>query len=144
MKKTAAVLAMLLMTGVVLTGCSVKALKESDVSFADGMVENVLVAETQRNYDLWAKDMDDTMLKAVPKDKFEALIIDPVQGKIGDYVAGSKKFSAAVESKGNITVLYVAQYTNEEQVKVTIIFEDVNGQKKISGEWVDSPKLRDK
>jgi hypothetical protein len=144
MKKVVAVLAVLLIAGVVLTGCSVKALKESDVSFADGMVENVLVAETQRNYDMWAKDMDETMLKAVPKDKFEALIIDPIQGKIGDYVAGSKKFSAAVESKGNITVLYMAKFTNEEQAKVTIFFKDVNGQKKIIGEVYDSPKLRAK
>ena len=144
MKKVVAVLTVLLIAGVVLTGCSVKALKESDVSFADGMVENVLVAETQRNYDMWAKDMDETMLKAVPKDKFEALIIDPIQGKIGDYVAGSKKFSAAVESKGNITVLYMAKFTNEEQVKVTISFKDANGQKKIIGEVYDSPKLRAK
>src|SRR5450756_1162588 len=78
MKKVVAVLAVLLIAGVVLTGCSVKALKESDVSFADGMVENVLVAETERNYDMWAKDMDETMLKVIPKDKFELLIIDPV------------------------------------------------------------------
>ena len=144
MKKVVAVVAVLLIAGVVLSGCSVKALKESDVSFADGMVENVLVAQTARNYDMWSKDMDATMLKAVPKDKFEELIINPTQGKIGDYVAGSKKFSAAVESKGNITVLYAAKYTNEEQVKLTIIFKDVNGQRKIIGELVDSPKLRGK
>jgi hypothetical protein len=144
MKKVVAVLAVLLIAGVVLTGCSVKALKESDVSFADGMVENVLVAETERNYDMWAKDMDETMLKAIPKDKFELLIIDPIRGKIGEYVAGSKKFSAAVESKGSTTVQYVAKFTNEEQVKVTISFNDVGGQKKIAGEWCDSQKLRGK
>ena len=144
MKKVVAVLTVLLIAGVVLTGCSVKALKESDVSFADGMVENVLVAETERNYDMWAKDMDETMLKAIPKDKFELLIIDPIRGKIGEYVAGSKKFSAAVESKGSTTVQYVTKFTNEEQVKVTISFNDVGGQKKIAGEWCDSQKLRGK
>lgn len=88
--------------------------------------------------------MDETMLKAVPKDKFEALIIDPIRGKVGEYVAGSKQFSAAVESKGNITVLYMAKFTNEEQVKVTISFKDVNGQEMIIGEFYDSPKLRAK
>lgn len=144
MKKVVAVLEVLLIAGLMLTGCSVKALKESDVSFEDGMVENVLVAETQRNYDMLAKDMDETMLKAVPKDKFEALIIDPIRGKVGEYVAGSKQFSAAVESKGNITVLYMAKFTNEEQVKVTISFKDVNGQEMIMGEFYDSPKLRAK
>jgi len=144
MKKVMAVLTVLLIAGVVLTGCSVKALKESDVSFADGMVENVLIAETERNYDMWAKDMDDTMLKAVPKDKFKEVIIDPIRGKIGEYVAGSKKFSAAAESKGNTMVQYVAKFTNEEQVKVTISFKDVNGQKKIIGEVYDSQKLRGK
>jgi len=144
MKRVVAVLAVLLIAGVLLTGCSVKALKESDVSFADGMAENVLTAETARDYDTWAKDMDETMLKAVPKDKFEALIIDPIRGEIGDYVAGSKKFSAAVESKGSTTVQYLAKFTNEEQVKVTISFKDVDGQKRIIGEWADSPKLRGK
>ena len=144
MKRVLAVLTVLLIAGVVLTGCSVRALKESDVSFADGMAENVLVAETQRNYDIWARDMDETMLKAVPIDKFEGLIIHPIRGKVGEYVAGSKQFSAAVESKGNITVLYMAKFTNEEQVKVTMSFKDVNGQKKIIGEFYDSPKLRAK
>lgn len=144
MKRVLAVLTVLLIAGVVLTGCSAKALKESDVSFAGGMVENALIAETQRNYDSWAKDMDETMLKAVPKDKFEALIIDPIRGKVGEYVAGSKQFSAAVESKGNITVLYMAKFANEDQVKVTMSFKDANGQKKIIGEFYDSPKLRAK
>ncbi len=143
MKKIVAVLIVLLIAGVVLTGCSVKALKESDVSFADGMVENVLIAETQRNYDMWSKDMDETMLKAAPKDTFEKGM-DSIRGKIGEYVPGSKKFSAAVESKGNIMVLYMAKFTNEEQVKVTMSFKDVNGQKKIIGEVYDSPKLRGK
>jgi len=144
MKKAVAVLAGLLIAGIVLTGCSVKTLKESDVSFADGMAENVLVAETERNYDMWSKDMDETMLKAVPRDKFEALIIGPIRGTIGDYVAGSKKFSAAVESKGSTTVQYMAKFTSEDQVKVTISFNDVGGQKKIAGEWYDSQKLRGK
>jgi hypothetical protein len=144
MKRVMAMLAVLLIAGVVLTGCSVKTMKESDVSFADGMVENVLVAETERNYDMWAKDMDETMLKAVPRDKFESLIIDPIRGKIGDYVVGSKKFSAAVESKGSTTVQYMAKFTSEDQVKVTISFSDVDGQKKITGEWYDSQKLRGK
>lgn len=143
MKKVVAVLAVLLIAGVVLTGCSVKALKESDVSFADGMVENVLVAETERNYDMWSKDMDDTMLKAAPKNTFQEGM-DSIRGKIGEYVAGSKKFSAAAESKESISVQYVAKFTNEEQVKVTIAFKDVNGQKKIIGEGYDSQKLRGK
>jgi len=143
MKKVVAVLAVLLIAGVVLSGCSVKALKESDVSFADGMVENVLVAETERNYDMWSKDMDDMMLKAAPKNTFQEGM-DSIRGKIGEYVAGSKKFSAAVESKGSTTVQYVAKFTNEEQVKVTIAFKDVNGQKKIIGEGYDSQKLRGK
>jgi hypothetical protein len=144
MKRAMVMLAVLLVAGVVLTGCSVKTLKESDVSFADGMVESVLVAETERNYDMWSKDMDETMLKAVPRDKFEALIIGPIRGTIGDYVAGSKQFSAAVESKGSTTVQYMAKFTSEDQVKVTISFNDVGGQKKITGEWYDSQKLRGK
>jgi hypothetical protein len=144
MKKVLAVLTVLLVAGSVLTGCSAKTLKESDVSFADAMVENVLLAENAKSYDMWAKDMDEAILKAISKDNFEQAILTSVRGKIGEYVAGSKKFLAAAEAKGYIVVQYMAKFTEEDQVKITMSFADVNGQKKIAGESYDSQKLRGK
>ncbi len=144
MKKILAVLVILLITGIVLTGCGATALKESDVSYADAMVENTLVAENKKDYDLWTKDMGDEMLKAVPQDKFEQSLLEPIQGKIGTYVAGSKKFLAAARSQGTVIVEYKAKFTGEDQVTVKMTFEEVGGQEKIVGEWYDSAKLRGK
>jgi hypothetical protein len=144
MKKVLAVLVVLLVAGTMLTGCSVKSLTEGDVNFAGPMVENMLLAENAKSYDMWAKDMDEAMLKAISKDKFEQAIVTPIHGKVGDYVAGSKKFLAAAQVKGNIVVQYTARFTNEDQVKLTISFADMGGQKKIVGEYFDSPKLRGK
>jgi len=137
MKKVLVVLAILLIAGVVLTGCSGKALKESDVAFADGMVENVLIAENEENYEMWAKDMSDEMIKGISdKDKFEEVIIKPVRGKIGNYIPNSKKFVKAVESKGVVAVYYSVDFEKKNGVQLKFVFGDVNGEKKIVGEWV--------
>lgn len=144
MKKMVAVLAILLIAGVMLTGCATTALKESDVSYADAMVEHTLVAENRKDYDLWAKDMGDEMLKAIPRDKFAQTLLDPIRGKIGTYIAGSKKFVAAARSKGSVIVEYTAKFTGEDQVEVRMVFAEVGGQEKITGEWYDSAKLRSK
>ncbi|BAL80256.1 DUF3887 domain-containing protein [Caldisericum exile] len=143
MKKVLVVLTVVLITGVLLTGCSAKVLKESDVSFADPMVENVLIAHNEGNYDMWAKDMSEEMLKAVPKDKFNEMF-KTVTDKIGNYIPNSKTFLAAEEIGGKIIVQYMAKFTNEDQVKLTFSFKDENGKKKITGEFYDSQKLRGK
>ncbi len=143
MKKVFVILVVLIITGVVLTGCSLKTLKESDVSFADAMIENVLLAHNKQNYDMWAKDMSEEMLKASPKDKFVELF-KTVSDKIGNYIPNSKTFLAAEEVGGKTVVQYMAKFTNEDSVKLTFSFKNINGQNKIIGEFYDSQKLRGK
>lgn len=125
-------------------GCiPLKTLKESDVTFANEMVENVLLAHNEQNYEMWARNMGEEMLKAVPEEQFVEKF-KVVYDKIGKYIPNSKSFIGAFEKNGIIVVQYMAKFTNEEQVKLTFTFKDVNGQKKIVGEFYDSQKLRGK
>jgi len=144
MKKGLSFLVIFLITTTFLIGCSTKVLKESDVLFADEMVENVLIAHNNNDYEMWKKDMDQVMINAIPtKEKFEEGF-KQIKDKIGDYIPKSKTFLAADSQKGIIVVQYMAKFTNEEQVKLTFSFKDVNGAKKIVGEFFDSEKLRKK
>ncbi len=82
------------------------------------------------------------MKKAVSSEKFLESC-DLIEGKIRKYNENSKKFSLATKQNKYIIVTYKAKYKNETgDVKVRIVFEEVQGVMKISGEWYDSPKLR--
>lgn len=144
MKKVLVMVVVLLVAGMFLTGCSPwKPLKQSDVSFADGTVENVLLAHNEGNYEKWAKYMGEEMLKDMPKGKYGE-VFNPVFDKIGKYIPGSKTFLAAGDKNGIIIVQYMAKFEKDDPVKLTFAFKEENGQKKIVGEFYDSQKLRGK
>lgn len=110
--------------------------------YADPMTENLLIGRNERNYEKYSKDFSDEMKKAVTHDKFLESC-DLIEGKIGKYVENSKKFSLATKQNKYIIVTYKAKFTNEtSEVTVRIVFEEIEGIMKISGEWYDSPKLR--
>jgi len=64
-----------------------------------------------------------------------------IRSKIGDYV--SKEFWKA-ESKDQYTIVYYnAKFTDEPaDVTVKVVFQEINGEMKVPGLWLDSPKLR--
>ncbi len=110
--------------------------------YADAMTENLLIGRNEKNYEKYSKDFSDKMKEAVSEDKFLESI-DLIEGKIGKYIENSKKFNTATKDKNYIIVTYKAKFTDESSdVTVRIVFEDVNGEMKISGEFYDSPKLR--
>ncbi|MGB9750390.1 MAG: hypothetical protein ACPLWB_06100 [Caldisericia bacterium] len=54
-----------------------------------------------------------------------------------------RNFIWQLKKKNYIVVTYKAKFTDEtSDVTVRIVFEEINGEMKISGEWYDSPKLR--
>lgn len=110
--------------------------------YADPMTENLLIGRNERNYEKYSKDFSDEMKKAVTYEKFlESIKL--IEGKIGKYVEGSKKFYLATKDKNYIIVTYKAKFTMEtSDVTVRVVFEEKDGVMKISGEWYDSPKLR--
>ena len=110
--------------------------------YADPMTENLLIGRNEKNYEKYSKDFSDKMKEAVSEEKFLESI-DLIEGKIGKYIENSKKFDSVTKNNNYIIVTYKAKFTNESNnVTVRTVFEDVNGEMKISGEFYDSPKLR--
>lgn len=110
--------------------------------YADPMTENLLIGRNEKNYKKYSKDFSDKMKEAVSEEKFLESI-GLIEGKIGKYIENSKKFNTATKDKNYIIVTYKAKFTDESSdVTVRIVFEDVNGEMKISGEFYDSPNLR--
>ena len=111
-------------------------------TYADPITENILVAINEGNYTQYSEHFDATMKNALPEPVFRennALITS----KIGTYV--SKEYWK-VESKNQYTIVYYkATFTQEpNDVIVKVVFQEIAGETKVSGLWIDSPKLREK
>ncbi|MCK4397969.1 MAG: DUF3887 domain-containing protein [Methanophagales archaeon] len=144
-KKTAGLIAIVMIASVVFfAGCVEK--NQVDVAqvreYADPITENILLGMNEGNYTKYSEHFDQTMKNAMPEAVFNetnALI----KSKIGDYIL--KEFWN-VESKDQFTIAYYkAKFTQEpEDVIVKVIFQGIMGEMKVSGLWLDSPKLREK
>ena len=84
MKRNLTVVAVvLLMLVVAAAGCVAK-LKEADVRYAGPMVDNLLAGIAAGDYDVFSRDLDETMLKAIDEKAFTTMV-DQIRGVIGDY-----------------------------------------------------------
>lgn len=110
--------------------------------YADPITENILLAMNERNYTKFSEHFDQTMKNALPEAVFKETN-SVIKSKIGDYV--SKEFWK-VESKDQLTIVYYnARSTQEpENVIVKVVFQEIEAEMKVSGLWLDSPKLREK
>lgn len=125
-----------------LTSCITKIDVNKVREFADPIVENLLISRNEKDYERYSKDFSDEMKRVVTKEKFLESI-NLIEGKIGKYIVGSKELYSAIKQKNYIIVTYKAKFTNEtSDVIIRIVFEEINGEMKVSGEWFDSPKLR--
>jgi maltoporin len=108
--------------------------------YADPVTEQILVAMNEDDYAMYSEDFDQTMKNAMTEAVFNEANAG-IRSKIGDYV--SKEFWKA-ESKDQYTIAhYKAKFTDEpDDVTVKVVFQEINGEMKVSGLWLDSPKLR--
>ena len=110
--------------------------------YADPITENILLGMNENNYTKYSEHFDQTMKNAMPESVFnETNAI--IKSKIGDYA--SKEFWKA-ETKDQFTIVYYkAEFTQEpETVIVKIVFQEIAGEIKVSGLWLNSPELRKK
>lgn len=125
-----------------LFSCATKIDVKKIRKYADPLTEKLLIGRNEKNYEKYSEDFSDEMKRVVTIEKFLESI-DLIEGKIGKYIEGSKKFYLATRDKNYIIVTYKAKFTDEiSDVTVRIVFEEGEGIMKISGEWYDSPKLR--
>ena len=108
--------------------------------YADPIAEQILVAMNEDDYARYSEDFDQTMKNAMTEAVFDETNA-VIRSKIGDYV--SKEFWKA-ESKDQYTIVYYrAKFTDEPaDVTVRVVFQEINGEMKVSGLWLDSPELR--
>jgi hypothetical protein len=127
-------LGLIVLMGASLAGCA-GSLKESDVSYAGPMLDNVLAGIKDNNYSEYSKDFDDTMKNAMPQDKFSQMVTQ-IQSQLGDYVSRTFEAAAPVtQDNVNYTkVVYKGKFSKTtKDVMITISFDEVNGQKKVAG-----------
>ena len=107
--------------------------------YADPVTENILVAMNENDYTRYSEDFDQTMKHAMTVAVFDEKNA-AIRSKIGDYV--SKEFWKA-ESKDQYTIVhYKAKFTDEPaDVTARVVFQEINGEMKVSGLWFDSPEL---
>ncbi len=108
-------------------------------SQVDALTENLLVSLNRHNYAAYIQDMDAKMKAASSEAQFEqayAMVI----GKISKYV--SRQMTKVTEQEQFRTVVYDAQFEQEEHVTVRVVYNIAGDRPLVSGLWFDSPKLR--
>ena len=129
---------------VALAGCMEKNQVDTEQvrEYADPITENILLAMNEDDYTKYSDNFDQTMRNAISGAVFNETNA-MIKSKIGDYV--SKEFQKA-EGKDQYTIVYYnARFADEpDDVTVKVVFQEINGEMKVSGLWLDSPKLRGK
>ena len=119
------------------TGCGTKSTTTTttpttptEPSYAGVITENILISINQDDYANFSKDLDQAMLQALPESGFQQLV-SQLENKIGDYI--SKQFYTTVVQGDITTVVYIAKYTKQDNVTVTVSFQTVNGKNLVAG-----------
>lgn len=106
---------------------------------AGTIMENILQALAEGEYEAYVRDWDDELKKLHPPAVFEQKR-RILKEKIGRYV--SKEFVKLEANDGVFVVHYSAFFTREQgQVKVRLVLTRRNGDYKVTGLWFDAPAL---
>ncbi len=122
--------------GVLILGCGTKAVEPA---YAGALTDNILTAINDGNYQKFSRDLNQTMLNALPETAFNQLA-GGLKSKIGDYV--SKQFKSVTVQNGITTVIYNAKYTISKSVAITRSFQTVSGRDLIAGLYFNAPELQ--
>ena len=108
------------------------------LAFARPQTDNLMEGYNSGDYSIASRDFDDAMRKAMPPAAFAATRAS-LMGHLGKYISGEP---ADVFRQGDFyVVLYKAQFEQDPAVTMRVVF-DQSGAHKVSGWWLDSPKLR--
>ena len=80
------------------------------------------------------------MIDATTPQEF-ANLRELLDSKIGAYI--SKTPGQVLRDDGYIIVFYSAQYENEDNVTVRVVFKEDDETHKVYGLWFNSPKLKE-
>ena len=111
----------------------------TEPEYAGPIAESILQAANEGDYATYSERFNEEMRSAATEAAFlEVSAI--LKAKIGEYV--SKEFWK-VEDEGGFTIVYYkANFTQEPEVTVRVVFEEIAEEVYVAGLWFDSPKLR--
>jgi hypothetical protein len=102
----------------------------------DPLTENYFISINNNDYEKFIRDFDDSMKKAVTKDKFAELSLQ-IKNGIGDYTPNSLKLISIANEQGYTVAHYTLDFSKKNNVKIRMVFSKINNEYKISGQWFE-------
>lgn len=138
----------LILPGLLLAGCSAMpqittlegAERDSAVTLADPVADNVFAGMNEGDYTKFARDFDSTMAKALNEKAFSEMT-QTFDERIGKYQ--SREVTKVERVDMVFVVHYSADFEKEKDVAVSLSVRD-SDPPQVAGLWFDSPKLREK
>jgi uncharacterized membrane protein YhfC len=112
--------------------------RDAVLAYSEPMTDNLMSGLNANDYAVFSRDLNDKMKAAMPETALPNLQ-DKVMHVIGRN--RSRQVNRVERSSGFVTVVYDAQFDNEDQVTMRVSFEAA-APHAISGLWFDSAKLR--
>ena len=123
-----------------LTGCSSNQGGMADPSYAAPIVEAALTSISDGDYEKHIELFVSELHSKLPETEFNKAHSN-ITSVIGHYQ--DKKFVSVTDQSPYTVVIYQARFSEEPAgVTAKAIFQEVAGEMKLAGFWLDSPKLR--
>jgi hypothetical protein len=118
-----------------LTGCSGGTLtgsqRDAVLAYSEPMTDNLVNGMTTGNYQVFSKDFDDPMIKAMTKNSFNNLLL---KIKTNEGACQSHQVVQVTTKANFVTVAYVVNYDKVKNVTMRVVFT-ASEPHKISGLW---------
>lgn len=118
-----------------LTGCSAGTLtgsqRDAVLVYATPMTDNLINGIASSNYQVFSKDFDDAMLKAMDESSFKNLLLK-MNTNEGTY--RSHQFAQATTKNNLVIVTYIVNYDKVQNVRMQVVFT-ASEPHKITGLW---------
>ena len=120
-------------------GCLHGSEEQRTKEYADPIANQLIKGMQQDNYTLFSEKFTPTMKKALPEETFYE-VNDMLMSTVGKPV--SLEFLKSVEGERFVTIVYTVTFEDGSEGLFSIALKEENGETKVAGAWIDSPKLR--
>jgi len=105
-------------------------------SYADPIMENILIALNESDFEKFSRDFDENLKGEVSIASFPSLLAE-VNGKAGYYIEDSKKMVRVKTVDNRTAVFYSADFEGIQDVSVTVVFQQINNKPTVVGFWFE-------
>jgi hypothetical protein len=108
---------------------------ESEVAFADPILDNMLSAIAENDYGKFSVNLSDAMKSAIEKDGFPSLV-SKMKDSLGEYRGRTFKRAVKAVAKGGmdlVIISYTATFEKTDKAIITVYISDLTGKKIVEG-----------